>query len=118
MAQNVTLYNLFGNDVTINQFSDVLQNDFWNLFSEDIKRQILICTPEKLSYVLHHDPFFLSAIDLFVFDEGHMFDDGGRGSVYIDACTGGEYPDKIFIGHQHSKRIEISKSSRFSKLDG
>lgn len=40
----------FGNDVTINQFSDVLQNDFWNLFSEDIKRQILICTPEKLSY--------------------------------------------------------------------
>lgn len=39
-------------------------------------------------------------------------------SVYIDACTGGEYPDKIFIGHQHSKWIEISKSSRFSKLDG
>lgn len=53
------MYKAFGNDVTINQFSDVLQNDFWNLFSEDIKRQILICTPEKLSYVLHHDPFFL-----------------------------------------------------------
>ena len=52
------------------------------MFSEDIKRQILICTPEKLSYVLHHDPFFLSAIDLFVFDEGHMFDDGGRGATY------------------------------------
>lgn len=54
------MYKAFGNDVTINQFSDVLQNDFWNLFSEDIKRQILICTPEKLSYVLHHDPFFLN----------------------------------------------------------
>lgn len=39
------MYKAFGNDVTINQFSDVLQNDFWNLFSEDIKRQILICTP-------------------------------------------------------------------------
>lgn len=76
------MYKAFGNDVTINQFSDVLQNDFWNLFSEDIKRQILICTPEKLSYVLHHDPFFLSTIDLFVFDEGHMFDDGGRGATY------------------------------------
>lgn len=76
------MYKAFGNDVTINQFSDVLQNDFWNLFSEDIKRQILICTPEKLSYVLHHDPFFLSAIDLFVFDEGHMFDDGGRGATF------------------------------------
>lgn len=76
------MYKAFGNDVTINQFSDVLQNDFSNLFSEDIKRQILICTPEKLSYVLHHDPFFLNGIDLFVFDEGHMFDDGGRGAIY------------------------------------
>lgn len=76
------MYKAFGSDVTINQFSDVLQNDFWSLFSEDVKRQILICTPEKLSYVLHHDPFFLSAIDLFIFDEGHMFDDGGRGATY------------------------------------
>lgn len=46
------MYKAFGNDVTINQFSDVLQNDFWNLFSEDIKRQILICTPEKLSSLI------------------------------------------------------------------
>ena len=76
------MYNAFGDDVTINQFSDVLQNDFSNIFSEDVKRQILICTPEKLSYVLHHDSFFLSAIDLFIFDEGHMFDDGGRGATY------------------------------------
>lgn len=76
------MYKAFGNDVIINQFSDVLQNDFWNLLSEDIKWQILICTPEKLSYVLHHDLFFLSAIDLFVFDEGHMFDEGGRGATY------------------------------------
>ena len=36
------MYKAFGNDVTINQFSDVLQNDFWNLFSEDIKRQIVL----------------------------------------------------------------------------
>ena len=76
------MYKAFGSDVTINQFSDVLQNDFWNLFSEDIKRQIIICTPEKLNYVLHHDPFFLNAIDLFVFDEGHMFDECGRGTNY------------------------------------
>ena len=78
----IDMYKAFGSDATINQFSDVLQNDFWNLFSEDVKRQILICTPEKLSYVLHHEPFFLNAIDLFVFDEGHMFDDGGRGATY------------------------------------
>ena len=78
----IDMYNAFGSDVTINQFSDVLQNDFWNVFSEDVKQQILICTPEKLSYVVHHDPFFLNAIDLFIFDEGHMFDDGDRGATY------------------------------------
>ena len=65
------MYKAFGNDVTINQFSDVLQNDFWNLFSEDIKRQILICTPEKLSYVLHHDPFFLRDIHFFSDDKSN-----------------------------------------------
>ena len=76
------MFKAFGNDVTINQFSDVLQNDFENLFLGDIKRQILICTPEKMNYILHHDPLFINAIDLFVLDEGHMFDNGGRGAVY------------------------------------
>ena len=76
------MYRSFGKEVTVNQFSDVLQNDFWDLFSDDAKKQILICTPEKLSYVLHHAPDFLSFIDLFIFDEGHMFDDGGRGVTY------------------------------------
>lgn len=76
------MYKAFRKDVIINQFSDVLQNDFLNIFEEANKKQILICTPEKLSYVLHHDPFFLNVIDLYVFDEGHMFDDGGRGATY------------------------------------
>ena len=71
----------FGQEAHINQFSDVLQTDF--LFSfEEAEKQILICTPEKLSYVLHHQTDFLDSIDLFVFDEGHMFDDGGRGATY------------------------------------
>ena len=52
------MYKAFRKDVIINQFSDVLQNDFLNIFEEANKKQILICTPEKLSYVLHHDPFF------------------------------------------------------------
>ena len=76
------MFKAFGNDVTINQFSDVLQNDFENLFLGDIKRQILICTPEKMNYILHHDLLFINAIDLFVLDEGHMFDNGGRGAMY------------------------------------
>ncbi len=71
----------FGQEAHINQFSDVLQTDFLFSFEEEEKR-ILICTPEKLSYVLHHQTDFLDFIDLFVFDEGHMFDDGGRGATY------------------------------------
>lgn len=71
----------FGQEANINQFSDVLQTDFIFSFEED-EKQILICTPEKLNYVLHHQTDFLDSIDLFVFDEGHMFDDGGRGATY------------------------------------
>lgn len=76
------MHRSFSKEVTINQFSDVLQNDFSNLFSDNDQKQILICTPEKLSYILHHDTNFLNLIDLFIFDEGHMFDDGSRGVAY------------------------------------
>lgn len=31
---------------------------------------------------MHHQPDILDTIDLFLFDEGHMFDDGGRGVAY------------------------------------
>lgn len=72
----------FGAEATVNQFSDVLQNDFFNLFGENNGKQILICTPEKLSYILHHQTDFIDFIDLFIFDEGHMFDDGSRGVTY------------------------------------
>lgn len=76
------MHKSFRDIATINQFSDVLQNDFWALFGSDVGKQILVCTPEKLSYIIHHQPDILDAIDLFLFDEGHMFDDGGRGVVY------------------------------------
>lgn len=72
----------FKDVATINQFSDVLQNDFLDFFGSDTEKQILVCTPEKLSYIMHHQPDVLEAIDLFLFDEGHMFDDGGRGVTY------------------------------------
>ena len=76
------MHKSFRDIATINQFSDVLQNDFLSLFGSDTEKQILICTPEKLSYIMHHQPDILDAIDLFLFDEGHMFDDGGRGVTY------------------------------------
>lgn len=76
------MYKAFRDVASVNQFSDVLQNDFLDLFGSDIEKQILVCTPEKLSYIMHHQPDILDAIDLFLFDEGHMFDDGGRGVTY------------------------------------
>lgn len=76
------MYKAFRDVASVNQFSDVLQNDFLDLFGSDTEKQILVCTPEKLSYIMHHQPDILDAIDLFLFDEGHMFDDGGRGVTY------------------------------------
>lgn len=72
----------FERDVLINQFSDVLQDDFSFDLSESFKSRIIICTPEKLSYIMHHQADILSDIDLYIFDEGHMFDDGSRGVTY------------------------------------
>lgn len=47
-----------------------------------LKATILICTPEKLSYIIHHQIEFLDGIGLYIFDESHMFDDGSRGTAY------------------------------------
>ena len=46
------------------------------------EKQILVCTPEKLQYIFHHDNEYLQSLDLYIFDESHMFDDKSRGSLY------------------------------------
>ena len=71
----------FYNEAIINQISDVLQDDYESL-NTDNENKIIICTPEKLSYIIHHQNDYLDFIDLFVFDEGHMFDDRTRGASY------------------------------------
>ena len=76
------MISAFGDEVLVNQFSDVLEEDFsLDLFLSP-KSKILICTPEKLSYIIHHQADFLDEIGLYIFDEGHMFDDGSRGAIY------------------------------------
>lgn len=72
----------FEQGVSINQFSDLLEIDFWDIFSDTNEKKILICTPEKLQFILHHEFEIMYDIDLFVFDEGHMFDDMSRGALY------------------------------------
>ena len=71
----------FYNEAIINQISDVLQDDYESKIAVNDKK-IIICTPEKLSYIIHHQNDYLDSIDLFVFDEGHMFDDRTRGAAY------------------------------------
>lgn len=71
----------FRNEAQINQISDILQDDYESQ-NTDNENKIIICTPEKLSYIIHHQNDYLDSIDLFVFDEGHMFDDRTRGASY------------------------------------
>lgn len=72
----------FPKNVSINQFSDVLEDDYLNILLGNAKKQILVCTPEKLQYIFHHNMDYISAMDLYIFDESHMFDDRSRGALY------------------------------------
>lgn len=71
-------------NITIDTLSDVLQNDFEiDLFLETLsKPNILVVTPEKLLYVLRHNPEITTNLNLVIFDEGHQFDTGKRGVTY------------------------------------
>ena len=68
-------------EAIINQFTDTTQEDF-DLELRSDKKYVFICTPEKLSYILRHEPDFIPTINLFVFDEAHLFDDVSRGAQY------------------------------------
>lgn len=72
----------FPKEVSINQFSDVLEDDFIDMLLGNTEKQILVCTPEKLQYIFHHDNAYLQSLDLYIFDESHMFDDRSRGALY------------------------------------
>ena len=78
----IDMLRAFDSNVRINQFSDVLQSDFNVDFSDKSGNSIYICTPEKLSFIIHHQADVLKEIELFIIDEGHMFDDGMRGARY------------------------------------
>ncbi|MES9970312.1 MAG: DEAD/DEAH box helicase [Candidatus Thiodiazotropha sp.] len=82
-----------GEDVNINELQDVLDisdsDDELIGFLTGVARQdtmsvksIIITTPEKLVYLLRHEPILADSIGLLVFDEGHQFDTGRRGVTY------------------------------------
>lgn len=82
-------------NVQLNELSDALLVDYaallGMLFPEaesvvgleaDQRKQIIVLTPEKLLYVLRHNPELMDAVGLVIYDEGHQFDTGQRGVTY------------------------------------
>lgn len=61
--------------------SDVMEIDDW-IGSLLMGSQVLVFTPEKFSFVLHHGGISLDNVDLFVFDEAHLLDSASRGPRY------------------------------------
>ncbi|PMG42726.1 DEAD/DEAH box helicase [Shewanella sp. 10N.286.52.B9] len=83
----------FSNEnIKINELQDVPQlnpndlamiNDLLNIEDDDnASDSIIVSTPEKLVYLLRHEPELASNIGLLIFDEGHQFDSGSRGVTY------------------------------------
>ncbi|WP_430619201.1 DEAD/DEAH box helicase [Enterococcus sp. DIV0802b] len=66
-------------EIAITKFTDVYQED---TFFKTQKKNIIIATPEKFVFVLRHAPNLINYIDLFIFDEAHLFDDSSRGVDY------------------------------------
>jgi hypothetical protein len=82
-------------EVSINELTDAMLPDYTGLFGgffgydylslaidSEPSRRILVVTPEKLLYVLRHNPEVVGEMGVVVYDEGHQFDSGSRGVVY------------------------------------
>lgn len=70
-----------GEDVTINEIPDIMQNDF-ELEEILFGKTILVMTPEKLLYIIRKNKLMAKNIGLIIYDEGHQFDNGNRGVNY------------------------------------
>ncbi|MBA1190669.1 DEAD/DEAH box helicase [Pseudomonas entomophila] len=78
--------------INVNELRDVTNVDYEEqeflkfLLGDDYKGRhdhtIIVSTPEKLVYLLRHEPSLAEKIDLLIFDEGHQFDSGKRGVTY------------------------------------
>lgn len=73
----------FDESIKINQMSDVLNlEDLITGQIDQTDKRIIVLTPEKLLYIIRQQPDFIDEIDLAIFDEAHLFDDGQRGTTY------------------------------------
>lgn len=70
-----------GENVTVDEFTDVTQVDF-DLAALLSRKSVIVVTPEKLLYVLRHHPELAQTIGIVIYDEAHQFDSGRRGVTY------------------------------------
>jgi superfamily II DNA/RNA helicase len=71
----------YNEDPQVIEINDVFQMDITPGQLSD-KKQILVVTPEKFFYVLKNNKEIALLSNLFIFDEGHQFDNGSRGITY------------------------------------
>lgn len=64
--------------VEITAISDIFNDEELDF----TRRQVLVLTPEKLSYLMRHNSDIIQKCGLIIFDEAHMFDDPARGASY------------------------------------
>jgi hypothetical protein len=68
-------------EILVNEVSDVFHYDpELDTFTES--PEVMIVTPEKLLYILRHNPDIGGRVGLVIYDEGHQFDSGTRGVTY------------------------------------
>ncbi|MBE7495773.1 MAG: DEAD/DEAH box helicase [Verrucomicrobiaceae bacterium] len=81
-------HSFSGEDVKINELTDVLQADFLDAIAELLgadaptRKSILVLTPEKFLYILRQSSDLVNNIGIVVYDEAHQFDSGARGVIY------------------------------------
>lgn len=85
----------------VNLASEVMEIDSW-LEESAAGCRVVIATPEKLGFIIHHDSSLLKDSDLFVFDEAHLLDSESRGPGYELLLT------EIFAMNPEAQKVMIS----------
>lgn len=104
----------FDDSIIIDQMSDVLQLEDMIIGEIDLsKKTIVVLTPEKLLYIIRQQPEFVENIDIAIFDEAHLFDDGHRGTTYellisVLKKSLGEKVQKVLISAVMSNAYQLN----------
>jgi superfamily II DNA/RNA helicase len=64
--------------VEITALSDIFDDEEFDFEQQ----QVIVLTPEKLSFLMRHNSDIIQKSGLIIFDEAHMFDDQSRGATY------------------------------------